>query len=224
MQQIQEPTHNHRHEHGQAGAQRAPFWVRHYDIVVNLVTMGRTKRIHRQTLALTGLQPDEALLDIGCGTGMLLMEAEKLMGNDGTLVGLDVEPAMIAQARSRAAKQRSNASFTVASISDIPYSDDSFDVAISSLMYHHLTPEEKENWAIELLRVLKPGGRVLVVDLNPARRSIITRLPGHSQAERRDHVQTIVTAQMRQADFLDVQSGAHPSKQLSYALGRKPAA
>ena len=58
---------------------KVPFWVRYYDIVVNLIALGKTRTVHRQTLSLAGLQPGEAVLDIGCGTGSLLLEAEKIV-------------------------------------------------------------------------------------------------------------------------------------------------
>ena len=67
----------------------APFWVRHYDMVVNLVTLGRPGVIHQQTVALADLRPGDAVLDVGCGTGALLLEAETVVGPEGVLVGLD---------------------------------------------------------------------------------------------------------------------------------------
>lgn len=87
-----EAAHDHPHENE---AHDAPFWVRYYDIVTNLVTLGRTGKMHGETLSLAGLSPGDAVLDVGCGTGMLLLEAEKAVGPEGTAVGLDVEPEMI---------------------------------------------------------------------------------------------------------------------------------
>ena len=61
---------DHSHAHG------APFWVRFYDPIVQFVSLGKTRQMHQATLGLAKLQPDESLLDIGCGTGSLILEAE----------------------------------------------------------------------------------------------------------------------------------------------------
>ena len=169
------------HAHGnETHSHDAPFWVRHYDKIVGLITMGRTEKMHQGTIALANLQPGDAVLDVGCGTGKLVLKAEKVVGHAGTAVGLDVEPAMVAQAKNNAAKTHSHATFGVASIDNIPYPDNSFDVVVSSLVYHHLSPQQKQDGFQEVMRVLKSNGRFLVADLNSSRRSVATSLPGHN--------------------------------------------
>lgn len=74
---------------------------------------------------------------------------------------------------------------------------------------------------MELVRVLKPVGRLVLVDINPTRRNILTSLPGHSSIAREDYVRIEVTARMRTAGLTVVADGPHPLKQLSYAIGRK---
>ena len=220
QQQVRGQAHTHA-ERQQPWAGKAPFWVRYYDWVVNIITWGRTKAIHKETLTLANLQPGDAVLDIGCGTGLLLLEAEKIIGAKGTAVGLDVEPAMITQAKQHAAQNNSRAQFEVASIDHSPDADNSFAVILSTLMYHHLTEEQKPAGLRELRRVLKPDGRLLIVDLNPSRHSIASYLPGHNQLDRQDYVQDVITGQMRAAGFSEITAGPHPSRQLSYATGRK---
>lgn len=160
-------------------------------------------------------------MDIGCSTGMLLLEAGKVVGRGGTAVGLDVEPEMIRQAKRRAGKNGSLAAFNVASIEQIPYPVDSFDVAFSTLMYHHLPEKAKLAGLVEVKRVLKPDGVLVLVDINASRRSILTSLPDHNQVEPRDFVRHEVTEQMQTAGLTIADAGAHPSRQLSYAIGQK---
>jgi ubiquinone/menaquinone biosynthesis C-methylase UbiE len=212
--------HDYLHEN-ESHSHNIPFWVRHYDKIVNLITLGRTNTIHQQTLALAGLRAGDAVLDIGCGTGALVLEAKNVVGHNGTAVGLDIEPAMIEQATRRASRKHSQAIFEIASIEQIPYPDNTFDVAISSLMYHHLTESQKTEGLGELKRVLKSDGRLLVIDLNPSRRSILTSLPGHNQLDRQDYVRDEVTVQMQTAGFTGIKAGPHPYKPLSYAIGQK---
>jgi len=213
---------NHTHIESTTRSKGAPFWVRYYDIIVNVITLGRTKAIHGETIALAGLRPGDSVLDVGCGTGALLLEAEKRSGVDGTMVGIDVEPAMIEQAKKRADKAGSRATFAVASVDHIPYPDNTFDVVFSTLMYHHLNETQRSAAFVELERLIRPGGRLVVVDINPTRRSIITYLPGHNRLEQEDHVRREIVERMGTAGFIAIEDGPHPSTQLSYAIGQKP--
>lgn len=219
-------NHIHRlHGHLQSDSHeienRAPFWVRHYDLVVNLVTLGRTRAVHKQTLALVELNPGDAVLDVGCGTGALALEVERAAVPGGTIVGVDVEPAMIEQAQRRADKDQSGVHFEIASIEQIPYADETFDLAFSTLMYHHLTDAQRDAGFYEVRRVLKPGGRFILVDINPSKRSILTSLPGHSRLAAEDYVRKEVIARMEETGFTVIDDGEHPSRQLSYAIGCK---
>jgi ubiquinone/menaquinone biosynthesis C-methylase UbiE len=210
------------HSHGEeTHSHKAPFWVKHYDKIVNIITLGKAKSMHQQTIELAHLQPGQSVLDAGCGTGYLLLEAEKVIGHGGTAVGLDVEPAMIEQAKRRAAKTHSHATFEVASIDNIPYPDNSFDVALQTLVFHHLTEAQREAGLAELRRVLKDNGRLLIVDLNPSRRSLATSLPGHNRLNQVDYVRSEVVQRMEAAGFSNIKSGPHPNKQLSFAIGEK---
>lgn len=211
-------TNTHANE---AHSHSVPFWVRHYDRIVGLIMLGKTKRMHQGTIELAQLNLGDAVLDIGCGTGKLIMAVAKVVGHAGTAVGLDVEPAMIAQAKQQAAKQHSHAIFDTATIEQIPYPDNSLDMVISTLVFHHLTEVQKESGFVEIKRVLKPNGRLLIVDLNPSRRGLATRLPGHRQLVHEDHVQNEVTAHLQKTGFIDIASGTHPIKQLSFAKGIK---
>jgi ubiquinone/menaquinone biosynthesis C-methylase UbiE len=221
IQRIHGHGQAHTHDDRAVHSQDTPFWVRYYDIIVNLITLGRTRAIHRETLSLAGLRPGDSVLDIGCGTGILLLEAERIVGPEGTAVGLDVQPAMIKQARRRASDNNSRATFEIAPVDHIPYPEGTFDVAFSSLVYHHLTDTQRTEGLVEVERVLKPNGRLVLVDINPTRRSILTSLPGHSRLEREDYVRHEATERMQAAGFAVVEAGAHPSKQLSYAIGQK---
>ncbi len=216
---FHQPEGTSEHAHGD---EKPPFWVRRYDRLVKLVSLGRVGKLHRGTLGIVGFEAGNDLLDIGCGTGELVLHAASRAKGRGTVVGLDVEVAMIAQAQKKAASTGATVLFAEASITAVPYPDESFDVITSSLMFHHLTPEEQTAGLAELHRVLRPNGRLAVVDINSARPSLVSRFPGHRHLEAADPVQEFFAQQMRDAGFESVTAGAHPFRALSYAVGTKP--
>lgn len=137
----------------------APF----YDPLCRFYGLGRGFR--EETLRHAALKPGERLLDVGCGTGVLTRMAAGIVGASGQALGIDPAPRMIAVARKNAAGS-SQAEFRNAAIERLPFESGSFDVALASLMLHHLPPDLKRDGLREVYRVLKPGGRLIVVDLD----------------------------------------------------------
>ena len=137
----------------------APF----YDTGCRFYGLGRSFR--EETLRHAALKPGERFLDVGCGTGVLTRLAAKIVGASGQALGIDPAPRMIAVARKNATGS-SQAEFRLAAIERLPFESGSFDVAVASLMLHHLPPDLKLDGLREVYRVLKPGGRLIVVDLD----------------------------------------------------------
>lgn len=128
--------------------------------------IGLGARFRRTTLRHAGLRMGERVLDVGCGTGVLTRGAADAVGPDGAVQGIDAAPAMVAVARREAEKTGSRAQFRVAAIEALPFESECFDVVLSSLMLHHLPPEAKRQGLREVWRVLKGGGRLIVVDVD----------------------------------------------------------
>jgi len=103
-------------------------------------------------------------LEVGCGTGALSLLAKLKTGNTGKVYGIDIAEKMIATARKKAEKYKLNIDFRVASIDDLPFPDNNFDVVISSMMFHHLPVGIKESGLMEINRVLKSDGIFLLSD------------------------------------------------------------
>lgn len=140
-----------------------------YDALCRLVGLGPAFR-HR-TLSYAALRPGERVLDVGCGTGVLTRLAADVVGPQGEVVGIDPGPAMIVEARRNARAAGNRAQFRLAAIERLPFADRHFDVTLSSFMLHHLPPEVKAQGLREVYRVLKPGGRIVAVDVDrPANR------------------------------------------------------
>jgi ubiquinone/menaquinone biosynthesis C-methylase UbiE len=100
-------------------------------------------------------------LDIGCGTGWAVRYAAGLVGEGGGAFGIDISPKMIERAKANS-RDDGNIHFYQADAEEIPFEDGFFDSIICTNSFHHyLNPSNVLN---EVHRVLKPGGRVHIVD------------------------------------------------------------
>ncbi len=139
-------------------------WGSLYDSVVDVITFGQTQRLRMMTIDQALLKPGESLLDVGCGTGGVTIPGKKRVGQNGKAAGIDPSPEMIAVANQKADKAGLEIEFRLGVIESLPYPDATFDVVTSSMMMHHLTSDLQVKGFAEIYRVLKPGGRLLIVD------------------------------------------------------------
>lgn len=144
-------------------------WAGRYDLLMWLVTLGRETRFRELLLAPARLRQGENVLDVGCGTGSLALAAKRMVGAAGRVLGIDASQPMIARAHAKAARKGIDAHFDVASADALPLPDRSFDVALSTVMLHHLPKATRVVAVSEMRRVLEPGGRALLVDFAGAR-------------------------------------------------------
>lgn len=139
--------------------------------------------------------PGQRILDLGCGTGSvsLLLKARC---PEAEIIGIDPDPAMLLRARRKAEAAGWKLPLIVASATALPTEpplDQAMDVCVASLMLHHLNRTEKQAALAEMVRMLKPGGRLLIADWGPPRTRLgrlgffITQL-FDSFATTRDHV------------------------------------
>ena len=126
------------------------------------------------TAALTGLIPDTWIVgDLGCGTGQLLPLLAPLVAR---VIGVDSSGEMLTAARARAA-HLPNVDVRSGSLEALPLDDDSLDAAVMMLVLHHLPAPALA--LAEARRVIKPGGRLLVVDMAPHDREVYRQRMGH---------------------------------------------
>jgi len=113
--------------------------------------------------ALGKIKPGEQILDIGCGAGVDTILAAILAEPKGSVIGVDVVTEMIERAEcNRALMDLENVKFQKASGESLPFAEDTFDVVISNGVIN-LIPD-KEAAMSEVIRVLKPAGRLMVAD------------------------------------------------------------
>ena len=125
---------------------------------------GKFRELRQRTATLACIQPGDAVLDVGCGTGTLAMEVARRVGRAGRVAGVDPGTEQIARARAKAARRNLPIEFQIGVIEQLPFPDQTFDVVFSTLMIHHLPASLKRQGLAEIARVLKPGGRLVIAD------------------------------------------------------------
>jgi len=117
----------------------------------------------RVTLEALQLESGERVLDIGAGPGMLAADMARAVGPNGAVHGIDVSDSMLAIARGvQLGEGAAPMEFVQGDACALPFDADSFDVAVSTQVYEYV--EDIEAALAEARRVLRPGGRLLVLD------------------------------------------------------------
>ena len=114
-----------------------------------------------RVLDMLSPKPGERVIDIGVGPGLLAHDLARLVGDTGRIVGLDMAPAMIKMARTRLAALP-QAECVEGDACALKFADASFDAAVSTQVYEYVA--DMPGALSELRRVLRPGGRALVLD------------------------------------------------------------
>jgi ubiquinone/menaquinone biosynthesis C-methylase UbiE len=178
-----------------------------YDPLQRLLGMGS---VHRQLVDQARIQPDQRILEIGCGTGNLALLIKRFHPG-AEVVGIDPDPKALARAQRKARREVLSVQLDRGFAEELPYPDASFNRVLSALMFHHLGPEEKVKTLDEARRVLKPGGSLHLLDFGGATArsdGFLARL--HQRSERlRNNFGDRIPTLMREAGFADLTEVAH---------------
>ena len=172
----------------------------------------RESAFKRQLVNQAGIERGHRVLDLGCGTGTLTLLI-KSHHPKSEVFGLDADPKVLEIAGAKAAGARLKVRLDHGMAFKLPYPDASFDRVISSLLFHHLTRENKERTLAEVFRVLGSGGELHVADYGKAQNMLmrglflfVQMLDGFETTT--DNVRGLLPELMRAAGFESIQESA----------------
>jgi ubiquinone/menaquinone biosynthesis C-methylase UbiE len=181
---------------------------------------------HRKLADGAELASADRVLEIGCGTGNLVLLVKR-MRSQLEVVGLDPDPKALARAGRKAKRAGLALELDRGFADELPYPDESFDRVLSSLMFHHLEPDLRVPSLREALRVLRPGGSLHLMDFGGDSHQLhgLARL-GRRSPILKDNWDARVPALMTQAGFSDATETGELKKhigQLAYYRATRPA-
>jgi ubiquinone/menaquinone biosynthesis C-methylase UbiE len=174
-----------------------------YDPMVRL--LGSEKRVRGGLLDAAELRGEPRVLDLGCGTGSLVVLLKDRYPA-ARVAAIDPDPKALARARAKAERAGAAVDFRQGFADALPFESGAFDRVLSSLMLHHLTDGEKDAALRETFRVLARGGTLHVLDFAETHgggfHALAHRLRGGAHGA--DAVHTSLADRMRGAGFADV--------------------
>lgn len=153
-------------------ALRFRWLTRFYDPVVQ--TLLREKAFKQRLVEQAGLRPGHRVLDLGCGTATLSIML-KCACPEATVVGLDGDPEILSVARQKISAAGVEIELHEGMAFAPPFAPQSFDRVLASLVFHHLTTEDKRRTFAQVQALLRPGGELHIADWGKAQ-NLLMRL------------------------------------------------
>ena len=144
-----------------------------YDRINGILSFGVHNAWRKKTVLESGAKPGDRVLDCATGTGDLAIEFKQTVGHEGYVLGTDFCKEMIEHAPEKADKMKLVVDFEVADAMNLPYEDNSFDIA--SIAFGIRNVDDPLVCLKEMSRVVKPGGRVVVLEFGQPKG--IVRIP-----------------------------------------------
>ncbi|MAA70277.1 MAG: bifunctional demethylmenaquinone methyltransferase/2-methoxy-6-polyprenyl-1,4-benzoquinol methylase UbiE [Bermanella sp.] len=146
-----------------------------YDVMNDLMSFGIHRLWKRFTMEFTGVRKGDSVLDIAGGTGDLTMKFSDLVGPEGKVVLADINDSMLKVGRDRLLDKgySGNIECVQANAESLPFVDNSFDVVTMAFGLRNVT--DKDQALREFNRVLKPGGRLLVLEFSKTNNPLLKK-------------------------------------------------
>ena len=147
-----------------------------YDLMNDLMSGGVHRLWKRMTIEMSGVRRGDTVLDIAGGTGDLTAKFSRIVGPEGTVVLADINDSMLRVGRDRLTDLGivNNVKFSQADAQYLPFPDNSFDVITIAFGLRNVT--DKDLALRSMLRVLKPGGRLLVLEFSSPVNPLLSKI------------------------------------------------
>jgi len=191
---------------------------RRYDLKLWWASRGKEHVFRDRQVQLARIVPGESVLDLGCGTGTLAIAAAKAVGPAGSVHGIDPSLDLLAHAQKKARRANVDVAFHTGSGEKLPFDDDSFDVVLCTLVFHHLSPQATHETLAEILRVLRPSGRLFVVDIGGVQDPDRKTMHGHGSFDLDAFLPRLGHVGLAALDHGPMESGIRGLENLTYFL------
>ena len=147
-----------------------------YDLMNDLMSVGVHRLWKRITIEMSGVRRGDKVLDIAGGTGDLTAKFSRIVGSEGTVVLADINDSMLKVGRDRLMDRGvvNNVRFSQADAQHLPFPDNTFDVITIAFGLRNVT--DKDLALRSMLRVLKPGGRLLVLEFSKPANPVLSKV------------------------------------------------
>ncbi|MDB9843827.1 bifunctional demethylmenaquinone methyltransferase/2-methoxy-6-polyprenyl-1,4-benzoquinol methylase UbiE [Porticoccaceae bacterium] len=147
-----------------------------YDLMNDLMSAGVHRLWKRMTIEMSGVRRGNSVLDIAGGTGDLTAKFSRIVGPEGTVVLADINSSMLQVGRDRLMDRGvvNNVIFSQADAQYLPFPDNTFDVITIAFGLRNVT--DKDMALRSMLRVLKPGGRLLVLEFSKPANPVLSKV------------------------------------------------
>jgi ubiquinone/menaquinone biosynthesis C-methylase UbiE len=174
-----------------------------YDPVVSFMGAARARE---ELIKQASIQPNQRVLDLGCGTGTLVVLLKRKYPA-AEIVGVDPDPKALQRAQKKIRRAGVAVQLDEGFADELPYEAGTFDRVLSSFMLHHLEEHEREKTLREVLRVLKPVGTFHLLDFAGGEDKAPGRLGRlvNSHARLEDNSQQRILQLMRRAGFTNAE-------------------
>ena len=147
-----------------------------YDLMNDLMSAGIHRLWKHMTIEMSGVRKGHKVLDIAGGTGDLAAKFSKIVGSEGSVVLADINESMLKVGRDRLIDRgiTENVTFSQADAQYLPFPDDTFDVITIAFGLRNVT--DKDMALRSMLRVLKPGGKLLILEFSKPTSSLLSKI------------------------------------------------
>lgn len=188
-----------------------------YDRANTVLSGGIHHLWRKRAVTHSGAKSGDRVLDCATGTGDLAIAFRKAVGPTGTVIGTDFVPEMLVHARAKAPE----ITFEVADVTRLPYADGSFD--ISSISFGIRNVGDPAQGIRELARVLRPGGRVIVLEFGQPQGRVFGALYDFYRRHVLPRIGGLVTGRQDAYEYLERSAGRFPCGEELVALMKESA-